>query len=226
MCVDDTIKNALYDKSYTCPLCQTAFKSKTIKSGKNQLVAIDLDLYAHYTLINPLFYDTVVCPTCGYTSLVKTLAPLMPKQKEWLRTHFTKGVMHTNYSEYATYEEALLKHKVALLACITRKGKLSEQAYIVLNIAWLYRDLNDTANEQIFLKRAFEGFEEAYSKESFPMMGMDAPTITYLLAALAYETQNYDRCRQYLSLIFAKTDYPARIKERAFKLKELLKNNE
>lgn len=225
MCVDDTIKKALYDKSYTCPLCQTAFKSKAIKSGKNQLINIDLDLYAHYGLINPLFYDTVVCPTCGYTSLVKTLAPLMPKQKEWLRAHFAKGATHTTYSEYTTYEEALLKHKVALLACMTRKGKLSEQAYIVLSIAWLYRDLQDTVNEQIFLKRAFEGFEEAYSKESFPMMGMDAVTISYLIAALAYEIKNYDRCKQYLSLILSKTDCPVRIREHALKLKDILGNS-
>ena len=220
MCDDTKMKDALYDKSCICPLCETAFKSKTIKYGKNQLLTVDEDLYAHYALINPLLYDIIVCPSCGYSVSSKYLATLMPKQKEWLKEHFKKGAGSAPYSDYTTLDEAIHKHKMALLASITKKGKISEQAHLTLHIAWLYRDLGDKAQEQTFLKRSYQGFAEAFFKESFPIAGMDEATIIYLLAILAYETDNLDASKQYLSKLLTIDTCPARIKERAHELKQ------
>lgn len=222
MCVSDDVKNALYDKSYTCPLCNEMFKSKAIRSGKNQLVSIDVDLYAHYSLINPLLYDVIVCPSCGYSVLSKTLAPLLPRQKEWLKEQFSKDKPHVTYSEYSTIEEAILKHKLALVACITRRSKIGEQAYIALHIAWLYRDLENTEEAHDFLERAYTGLCEAFSTDSFPILGMDELTFTYLIAAVAYELDKKEACKQYLSTILSATGCPSRIKDHALNLKQML----
>lgn len=222
MCDDAKMKDALYDKSYICPLCEKAFKSKAIKYGKNQLLTVEEDLYAHYTLIDPLLYDVIVCPSCGYSVSTKYLAPLMPKQKEWLGEHFKKGTGSAMYSDYTTLEEAIHKHKMALLACITRKGKVSEQAYLTLHIAWLYRELGDKTQEITFLERSYQGFVEAYFDESFPIAGMDEATTIYLIAILAYKTDNLDASKQYLSRLMTITTCPVRIKERAHELKRKL----
>ena len=222
MCDDTKMKDSLYDKSYICPLCEKSFKSKTIKYGKNQLLTVDEDLYAHYALINPLLYDVIVCPSCGYSVSVKYLSPLMPKQKEWLSQHFKEGTSTTHYSDYTTLEEAIHKHKMALLACITRKGKVSEQANLTLHIAWLYRDMGDKAQELTFLKRSYQGFVEAFSNENFPIAGMDETTTIYLIAILAYKTDNLDASKQYLSKLMTISPCPARIKERAHELKQKL----
>lgn len=56
----EALDKLLYDKSYKCPLCNEAFKNKAIRSGKNQLISIDMDLYPRYTLVNPLYYCIVV----------------------------------------------------------------------------------------------------------------------------------------------------------------------
>lgn len=222
MCVSDDIKEALYDKSYTCPLCNEAFKNKAIRSRRNQLVSIDVDLYAHYSLINPLHYDVIVCPSCGYSVLSKTLGPLLPKQKEWLSTQFTKGNPLPPYQEYTTPQEAIHKHKMALVACITRKGKVGEQAYIALNIAWLYRDLGNTKDEHIFLERAYTGLCEAFSADTFPILGMDELTFTYLIAAIAYKLDKKEESKQYLSTVLSAVGCPPRIKDHALNLKQML----
>lgn len=222
MCISDEVRNALYDKSYTCPLCNETFKSKAIRSGKNQLISVDFDLYAHYSLINPILYDIIVCPSCGYSVLSKTLAPLLPKQKEWLKTQFSRHNPQIIYNEYATTEEAIHKHKIALVACITRKSKMGEQAYLALHISWLYRDLGNTEEEYNFLERAYTGLCEAFSTDSFPILGMDELTYTYLIAAVAYKLNKKDACKQYLSSILTSIGCPPRIKEHALNLKQKL----
>ena len=34
----------LFDKTYTCPVCEKSFKSKTVKSGKARMIGTDQDL--------------------------------------------------------------------------------------------------------------------------------------------------------------------------------------
>lgn len=220
MCDSETLDKLLYDKSYTCPLCGEPFKSKAIRSGKNQLSSIDLDLYPHYTLINPLLYSVIACPHCGYSTLSKTFGALTPKQKEWLGTQFSKALPHPTYSPYISPEEALKKYKIALIACLTKKSHLSEQGYIALNIAWLYRDLGQTENEQIFLKRAFSALSEAFSNERFPIMSMDESTFTYVLAAIAYEIGYLNESKHFLSTVLTSVGCPPRIKDHALTLKQ------
>lgn len=223
---DDLFKALLYDKSYTCPMCDKPFKAKTIRIGKNQLLSIDDDLYAHYALVNPLLYDILTCPSCGYSALTKTFDKLLPKQKEWLKDMLlTIHQQHINYSEYPTIEETIHKYKLALLIAINKKSKMGEQSYLALHIAWLYRDLNDTTNEHLFLQKALNGFTEALQTETLPILGFDEHTLMYLLSAIAYKLDDLDTCKKYLSTLLVTPSIPARIKDRALDLKSKLKNS-
>lgn len=222
---DDLLKALLYDKSYTCPMCDKPFKAKAIRLGKNQLLSIDDDLYAHYALVNPLLYDILMCPNCGYSALVKTFDKLLPKQKEWLKDSLlTIHKQHTNFSEYPNTEEAIHKYKLALLIAINKKSKIGEQSYLALHIAWLYRDLNDTANEHLFLQKALTGFTEALETETLPILGFDEHTLIYLLSAIAYKLGHLELCKKHLSTLLVTPGISSRIKDRALDLKSKLKN--
>ncbi len=218
----ETLKAILYDKSCTCPLCGHAFTTKTIKIGKNQVTSIDEDLYPHYSMVNPLLYDIIVCPECGYSAVTKNFSSLLPRQKEWLRVHFYRGAKIPNYEEYTTLEEAIHKHKIALLACMTRKSKLGEQAYVALHIAWLYRDQGNDAESKSFLIRAYEAFGEALTKENFPILGIDEGTLLYMLAAMAHELNKPEESKQYLSAVITMPGLSPRLKDHALNLKEKL----
>ena len=219
---NSAITDALYDKTYHCLLCGETFKSQMIRSGKNRLITVDEDLYAHYDLIDPLLGDIITCPHCGYSTLSKTQTPLLSKQKEWLKEKFNEKLPSYPYSNPPTISDAIHKHKLALFACILRKSKLSEQAYISLHLSWLYRSLNDSKNELLFLKRSYDGFNEAYAHETFPMIGMDEGTLLYLLAIIAYKLDLHAESRQYISSFFSTNNAPNRIKERALSLKQKL----
>ncbi|PHV72096.1 hypothetical protein CS063_01045 [Sporanaerobium hydrogeniformans] len=217
-----SLKDVLYDKSYVCPVCNRKFTSKTIKLGKNQVVSVDLDLYPHYSLVNPLLYDILFCEFCGYAATSKNFDTLLPKQKEWIRNQICSNYKSHTFSEFVTTEEAIYKHKMALLACLTKKGKVGEQAYIALHIAWLYRDLEDTENEIAFLERAYDGFSTALSTERFPILGLDEITTMYMLAALAYKLGKPIEAKKYLGSVLTTAGISERVKDRALDLKTIL----
>lgn len=74
-----------------------------------------------------------------------------------------------------------------------------------------------------FITHAYEGFVEAFSKEMFPMCGMDENTMTYLVADLARRVGKYDESSRWISKVLISRDANERIKDKARDLKEMLK---
>lgn len=247
--VEDTIKvnkeneaDVLFDKTYSCPCCYTEFTSKTIRTGKIKPLAADSDLRPKYQLVDTLKYDAVVCPNCGYGALSRFFTYITSTQAKWIREQISASFVGIeNKGDIYSYDEAITRHKLVLLNTVVKKGKNSEKAYTCLKLAWLYRgksesimngtekcsdpvtaikDLNK--EEQEYLKFAYEGFSQAFSKESFPMCGMDVSTTMYLLAELARRTGDYDIASQWISRVLTSRDAKKRIKDRAIDLKMLI----
>ncbi len=218
----DSLKNVLYDKTHTCPLCNHQFTSKAIKVGKNKLVSLDEDLYAHYNIVNPILYDTIVCTKCKYAATSKNFDTLMSRHKKLLKETFTTNAINIDFGEFVTIDESIDMHKLALLAAITKKSKVGEQAYIALHIAWLYRDNGDEKNELMFIERAYTGFSEALSTESFPIQGFDEATLMYMLAAMAHQLGKISESRKILSSVIIMSGLSSRLKQHCLTLKEKL----
>ena len=78
------------------------------------------------------------------------------------------------------------------------------------------------AEEKDLLTNAYEGFVAAFSREDFPMCGMDQYTMMYLLAELARRIGKTDEAKRYVSKVLVARGAQKRIKEKAFALKEKL----
>lgn len=234
-----TEEEVLFDKKYSCPVCGHEFTSKMLRAGKVKLVSSDLDLRPVYEVMEPLKYDAVVCPKCGYGALNRFWTPLMNAQvdlvKEQISANF-KGmpVLGNSYS----FDEALLRYKMVLMSAIVKKAKASEKAYTCLKMGWLLRakaesmpeDLDNRAvvvgdlkkEEMECLKNALEGFKSAFEKESFPMCGMDEITVTYLVGELARRCGNFDEAGRWISRVLTNQNANDRIKNKARDIKELI----
>lgn len=230
----------IFDKSYTCPVCDKELKAKTIKTGKIKLISADTDLRPKYQNVDSLKYDAIVCPNCGYAALNRFFNYVTNAQakliKEQISSSF-KGI--DTGSDILTYDEAIAQHKLALVNTIVKKSKLSERAYTCLKTAWLIRgkseslpgdtpDYNNVIKqlekeELEFISNAYEGFQEAFSKEMFPMCGMDENTMTYLVADLARRLGKYDESSRWISKVLIARDANERIKSKARDLKDLIK---
>ena len=207
-------EDLLFDKSYTCPVCDHEFKSRMVRTGKVRLVGADSDLRPRYMGVDSLKYDAILCPKCGYAALNRYFNFVMSSQ--------AKNIKEKISANFHYQPEA---------------GKIYTYAYTCLKMAWLCRgkrellmqgdykkeEVTELINEEKeLLSNAYDGFEAAFSKEDFPMCGMDQYTMMYLLAELARRIGKNDEAKRYVSKVLVARNAQRRIKDKAFALKEKL----
>ncbi len=231
-------EDVLYDKRYTCPVCDIGFTSKTVRAGKIKLAGKDTDLRAIYEVADPHKYDVIACENCGYAALGRYFGKLSTRQmrdiKDQVGTNF-KGI--SNNKDLFTYDDALLRYKLALVCSIVKYAKSSEKGYTILKMAWVLRGKRlslkpgDATIKQLYdeemecIANAYDCFVDALAKEMMPIAGMDESTIKYLMAELARKLKKYDDSAKLLAEVITSKATPARLKEEALNVKELLKED-
>lgn len=232
----------IFEKTMTCPVCGKQFKTKAVRTGRAKLVGTDTDLKPIYAGFEPLKYDVIVCPHCGYAATSKSYGHITPTQAKMIRDGISgsfKGISDDN-SIY-TFYDAIDRHKLALANVICMRGKSSERAYLCLKMAWLYRSMvsglptDDVSvarlrrecmdEEQKFIQSAYEGFSYSYTKEVPPICGMDINTLTILLADLARRCGDKTSSRRYIEAILISKEVNSRMKDKARDIKELLEQS-
>lgn len=230
-------KDVLFDKSYTCPVCDETFKNKTIRTGKNRLLRIERDLRQVYTPVDQVKYDVVACPYCGYAALGRYFGTPTRMQVENVRKTICANYRPQKWGEeYYTYEDARKRYQLALANAMAKMAKSSEKAYICLKTAWVLRGERDALDKEMpdyeqakkenedmeaqYLQQAFGGFVQARMKETYPMCGMDEPTMDYLLAALAYEVGDLQTASKMISTVLTSRSASSHIKDKTRDLKE------
>ena len=122
-------EDLLFDKSFTCPVCDEEFHSKMVRTGKVKLLSADSDLRPKYQLVDSLKYDALVCPKCGYAALSRFFKFMMPSQAKLIRENISKnfsGLKPTGNTY--TYDDAIARHQLALVNTVVKKAKASEKA--------------------------------------------------------------------------------------------------
>lgn len=230
-------KDLIYDKTFTCPVCDKEFSAKIMKSGKAKLLGTDSDLRAKYEGIDPVKYDVELCPHCGYAALGRYFTGLTSTQAKMIREKVSAKVqIHSYEGETYSYEHAMERYKLALVCAVVKHARASEKAYICLKSAWLLRGWAESLKESgeaeektiaaleqqenEYLQNAYKGFVEARQSESFPMCGMDEITVDYLLAVLATRFKKFDIASRMVASILASPSANARMKEKTRELKE------
>ncbi len=235
-------EDVIFDKTFNCPVCDSEFKTKTVKSGKVKLQSLDTDLRPIYQNMDPLKYDAIVCPKCGFAALNRFFKYVTSAQATLVKTNISasfRGIKESG--NIFTYDDAIARHKLALVNSIVKKAKTSEKAYTCLKTAWVIRGKAETLSKELpdykqqivalakeeldFLGKAYDGFDEAFSKESFPLCGMDEITITLLMAELARRVGKIEESSRWISRVLISKDANERIKEKARDIKELLREN-
>ncbi len=232
-------KDLIYDKSFSCPVCDHKFTSKVMKTGKTRLISADLDCRPIFEGIDSNKYDVVECPECGYAAMVAYFQPLLNAQIKMVREGICNKIKIQNPTgEIYQYEEVISRYQVALACAIVKHGKDSEKAYICLHFAWLLRgyaemleeEQNLTAEkakelkeqETECLQNALEGLINARQKESLPICGMDQSSLDYMMAAVAYELEKDNIAAKMVSEILVSSVASSRMKDKARNLKELI----
>lgn len=183
----------------------------------------------------------IACPYCGYAGYGKGFQYLSPSQRKAIKDNICssfKPKKEESKLPYYTYDEALERHKLALVNAIVKRGKASEKAYICLKTGWLFRGMREALlpdapdyddkkleyeqTENQFLRNAYDGFIHARESESFPIAGMDQMTLDFLLTNLAIRFEEYDTASRLVASLLSSKTTPARIKDKTRDLKMII----
>lgn len=230
-------KDLIYDRSFVCPVCDSSFTSKIMKSSKARLLGTDSDLRARYDGIDATKYEVVMCPICAYAALMRYFTGITSAQAKLIRDQISQVVNMKPYKgETYSYEHAMQRYQLALVGSMVKRAKPSEKAYICLKYAWLVRGYSEelkgkenpdqkkieelAAQEEELLQNAYKGFTEARQTEMFPLCGMNEITVDYLLAVLAVRFKDYQVATKLLGSIITSSSANSRIKDKARDMKE------
>jgi hypothetical protein len=74
------------------------------------------------------------------------------------------------------------------------------------------------------MQKAYEGFTVAFSKEEFPMCGIDEITLRYMMAVMARRLGRLEEAVRWLAGVLQSRTAPQRIKDKALDLKTIIKS--
>ena len=220
---DTNILNHLFDKQVICPVCNSHFKSKTVKSKSPRVVSKDSDFFIRYSVANPYFYDVLICNSCGYAAMRIDFEKLKIHKKELVFSNVTPKWKPREYPDILDEKLAIERYKLALLNALLLNLPDSTKAMISLKIAWMNRLLDNSPQETLFLKQALEGFNNAYINEIFPIYGLQRDSLMYLLGELSRKLGNYQDALLWFSRTIVSTNSTARVKDLARFGKDLIK---
>lgn len=236
-----TEEELLFEKTYTCPVCDNEFHSKTVRNGKVKLLSQDTDLRPKYQTVDILKYDAIVCPKCGYAALSRFFKFMMPAQAKLIKDNISSKFNGIQEGNVYTYDDAIERHQLALANTVVKKGKDSEKAYTCLKMAWLIRGkienlpedtedrdkvIDELEKEELeLLNNACDGLISAFESESFPICGMDELTVTYLIADLARRTGRFEVSGRWISQVLTSRQANERIKNRARDIRDMLEED-
>ncbi|MBQ9768007.1 MAG: DUF2225 domain-containing protein [Lachnospiraceae bacterium] len=231
---EKTEEDYLFEKTYTCPVCNAEFKVSAVRTGKAKLIGTDTDLHPRYQGVDPLKYDAIVCPRCGYAALTRFFTAITFAQSKLIMEQISKKFHASMKNDGVfSYDDAILRHRLALANAMVKHSKVSERAYICLKTAWLIRSKQEAstdeqekkalgAQELEFLTTAYEGFNEATMKENFPICGMDEMTMYCMLADIGRRIGRYEEAGRLVSRVIVSRNAADRIKNKARDIKELI----
>ena len=105
----------IYNTKITCPVCSNAFEAGKVRSKFLRSRGQDTDLRPLYEGENPLFYDAVVCPSCGFAHIGSTFEDMTQNDFRVVREKITVKWTQRDFSGPRTVEQAIEAYKLALL---------------------------------------------------------------------------------------------------------------
>ncbi|HYE09748.1 MAG TPA: DUF2225 domain-containing protein [Patescibacteria group bacterium] len=183
------MSEALYEKSIKCPICNNSFSTKRLRASACRVEKRDEDFCTFYKGYNPMHYEVLVCPHCGYAASENSFDNLSTNEKNAIKEILSGKVINRSFCDERTINDALDSFKLALFIAEARSAKDSIIAGLSLKLSWIYREMKDE-KESDFLQHALKYYKQAYDKEDLPLGNLDEISVQYLIGELSRRLSN------------------------------------
>ena len=216
-------KAYIYSKDYKCPVCGMDFENWALKVSTLKMGESGIDLRPVYMPLDPLYYDVILCPYCGYGAMGSYFQEFPEDRVKEIKDNVSPNFVYVDYPMLYTVDMVVERYLVALLNTLIKGAASSERAYLCLKLAWLNRDKRDLGQESLFHRYALAGFKAAYEDEEFPICGMDKPTLSYIIADLSRRTGEFDEALYFINQVISARDSNQRLHDKAVTVKDLIR---
>lgn len=195
-------KEAMYSKSFTCPVCEEKFTSRKVRTSAIRTLSRDTDFYTKYAGDDPTWYEVLVCPSCGYSAFEGSFQDISIAQKAMLEKTVRPKWKQRDFGGERTIIQAIEAHTLAMICCQVIAVKKTTVGKLCLRLAWLYRTLNDQ-KEFAFMEYAVRNLEEAYTSERLDEDKANEINVMYLLGELNRRLGRFTEASRWFSLLIA-----------------------
>jgi uncharacterized protein (DUF2225 family) len=192
------LTDVFYDRKITCPLCSHLYTTKKVLSKAVKPQHVEGDFYATYEHVNPNYYAVNVCSECGYAFLDKTKPKITAYKRERYRQEVLTRWVARDFGGVRSIEEAVVAYKLAVFCAQFMQEPERTVGGLCLQVAWLYREMGNQAEEDRFLREALAFY--AYAYEHDRTIGTDG-RMAYLLGELHRRLNEQKEAIYYFNLV-------------------------
>ncbi|NLU51949.1 MAG: DUF2225 domain-containing protein [Clostridiaceae bacterium] len=200
----------IYSSHAKCPVCESEFEYTKVRSKAIKLKQQDSDFCPWYEGENPVLYEAVICPECGYGSHITNIDKISRNEKAKVREKISSRWHKRSFSGKRDIDKALEAFKIVLLNLKEREAPSSEIAKISMRIAWLYRYKEDRESEKAFLNYALKYYVDSFKNEDFSRNGIDTYTLIFIIGELYRRLEHYEDSMQWFSRLIQSYSDPAK----------------
>jgi len=199
----------LYREKVDCPVCELDFEMGKVRTKMVRYSGQDTDLCPIYEGENPLYYDAIVCPYCGFANIGTSFERITRREKTAVKDIITPKWMPRDYEIARTLDQATEAYKIVLLNYQVRHVPASDMAKICMRLGWMYRFKGDSVTEFKYMERAYQYYQDAFSKENLPVGKLDEFSCMYLIGELARRIGHYQESITWFGKLISKSVIPA-----------------
>lgn len=203
-----------YEVQSNCLYCEHSFTTKKVRTSKAKITHRDSDFCIHYENVNPLFYDILVCPSCGF-AYYKSYRALNTYSRKKLKEAYIEKINVPNLVGERTIEDAIYTFKLAILTATIINERKFITANLFLKLGWLYRMTNDKEQEKRFLQQALDDYVDMLANENIEQEDVDEDRLMYLMADLYLRLDHFIMARKLFSQLMTDKKVSPRYKNLA-----------
>lgn len=204
----------LYNKKVNCLCCESSFVTKKTRASMDVIKKKDSDFCTYYEGENPLFYEINVCPQCSF-AFSQSFLPLRPEKIEVVYKEYAQHVNKygpVRLCDKRSEEEALKSFKLGLVcASLTDQSKLTI-ANICMRIAWLNRYRQNITEENKYLAKAADLYEESYIATDLTASAISKNKLLYIIAEVYGRLGNYEQAKKWFNMLLTQKNIEPVIK--------------
>ena len=205
----------LFDKKITCLNCHTYFETKKPILSRLRIIDSETDGHKIYKENSPNLYEINVCPICGFAFDDRLNNPLYEEDIKKLLSYFQTVKNFEQYCQERTIQDAIRISKLALYIATTIEEPKTLRGVQYLKTSWLYREINDKKNEEMYLKKSKEFVEDAFENEDIEYFGLRLHVLYNILSETCRKLDLYEDAAKYYSKLFRCSTTPNYMKQKA-----------